>query len=223
MATNEAPAGEPLIFPIGHYVGAFYPKVGSEERYQNIMLGTQVLRLTDHQLAVWLLARGVPERVGEVPWTRKALEDAAAQSGVEDPSSIVNALISDGLLAETIPGTEHSIDFAESYRLVPLMLGLGNSPDEPWLQAIGFFDQPVIKVANEVYSMWEWAHVDNNLWAACYAYADTSKRAGETDPEETQPELILTGLLSSALHGLLAAGAAYLDLAWLDEPTERAA
>lgn len=220
MAANEVPHGEPLIFPIGHFVGAFHPKLGSQEHYQNVMLGTQVLRLTDQQLAVWLLARGVPESVGETPWTRAALEDAAGRSGVDEPAAVIRGLVSEGLLAETMPGTEHSIDFAESYRLVPLMLGLGNSPEEPWLQAIGFYDQPVLKVANEVYSLWEWAHVDNNLWAACHAYADTSRHAGETDPQETEPELILTGFLGSALHALLAAGAAYLDLAWLDEPVE---
>jgi hypothetical protein len=222
MATNDAGNREPLIFPIGHYVGAFYGEVGSQQHQQRVMLGADVQRLTDEQLAVWLLARGVPEQIGDVPWTRKALEEVAGKAGVTDPDRVVSALIAEGLLAETVPGTEHSVDFAEAYRLMPLMLGLGNSPEEPWLQAIGFFEQPVLKVANEIYSMWEWANVDNNLWAACYAYADTSKRAGETDPEETVPELILTGFLGT-LHALLAASAAYLDLARLEQPAERSA
>lgn len=222
MATNETTVREKLIFPIGHYVGAFYPTVGSPERYHNVMRGTETSELSDEQLAVWLLARGVPEQIGQVSWTRETLERGAKQAGLAEPEAIVTGLVNQGLLAETVPGTAHSVDFAEAYRLVPLMLGLGNSADEPWLQAIGFFDQPVVKVANEVYSMWEWAHVDNNLWAACHAYADTSKRANQTDPEETVPELILTGFLG-AVHGLLAAGAAYLDLAWLDEPVERSA
>ncbi|MGH3452635.1 MAG: hypothetical protein ACRDQW_18420 [Haloechinothrix sp.] len=222
MATNEATVRERLIFPIGHYVGAFHPSVGSPERYHNVMRGTEMSELRDEQLAVWLLARGIPEQVGEVSWTREALQRAAEQAGISNPAEVITGLAGEGLLAETVPGTAHSVDFAEAYRLVPLMLGLGNSAEEPWMQAIGFFDQPVIKVANEVYTMWEWAHVDNNLWAACHAYADTSQRAKQTDPEETVPELILTGFLS-AVHGLLAAGAAYLDLAWLDEPVERTA
>jgi hypothetical protein len=222
MATNEADAREPLIFPIGHYVGAYYDELGTQRHHQRVMLGADVQRLDDQQLAVWLLARGVPEQIGEVPWTRKALEEIAGKSGVTDPDRVVSALVAEGLLAETVPGTEHSVDFAEAYRLMPLMLGLGNTPDEPWLQAIGFFEQPVVKVANEVYSMWEWANVDNNLWAACHAYADTSKRAGETDPEETVPELILTGFLGVA-HALLAAGAAYFDLALREKPAEQPA
>ncbi|MGH3715911.1 MAG: hypothetical protein ACRDT4_20990 [Micromonosporaceae bacterium] len=222
MATNDAPGGEPLIFPIGHYTGAFYPTVGSQERHHNVMLGAQVLRLTDEQLTVWLLARGLPDQIDDRPWTRTALEAAARQAGVLDVPQIIAGLVADGLLAETIVGSEHSVDFAESYRLVPLMLGLGNTAEEPWLHGIGFFDQPVLKVASEVYSMWEWAHVDNNLWAACHAHADTATRAGATDPEETVPEKILTGFLGT-MHPLLTASAAYLDLAWLDEATEQSA
>ncbi|MGH3660733.1 MAG: hypothetical protein ACRDT8_18930 [Micromonosporaceae bacterium] len=219
MATNEAPGEQPLIFPIGHYIGAFYPTVGSPERHHNVMIGAQVLRLDDEQLAVWLLARGLPERISDTRWTRAAVEEESAKAGVRDPRQILASLTADGLVVETVPGAEHSVDFAESYRLIPLMLGLGNTPEEPWLHGIGFFDQPVIKVAGEVYSMWEWAHVDNNLWAACHAHADTAKRAGGTDPDETVPERILTGFLG-AIHPLLTASAAYLDLAWLDEPTE---
>ncbi|MGH3737663.1 MAG: hypothetical protein ACRDT6_18935 [Micromonosporaceae bacterium] len=222
MATNDAPGAEPLIFPIGHYTGAFYPTVGSLERHHRVMLGTQVMRLDDEQLTVWLLARGLPDKIDDTPWTRTVLEAEATAAGVKQAPRIVAGLVTDGLIAETVVGSEHSLDFAESYRLVPLMLGLGNTPEEPWLHGIGFLDQPVLKVAGEVYSMWEWAHVDNNLWAACHSHADTARRAGASDPDETVPERILTGFLG-AVHPLLTASAAYLDLAWLDERTEQPA
>jgi len=220
MATNEARAAQPLIFPIGHYIGAFYPEVGSQERYHNVMVGAHIVRLGDEDLAVWLLARGVPEEIEKGSWSRDALQTAATTAGVADSAAVIKLLSGQGLLAETVPGSQHSIDFAEAYRLVPLMLGLGNTADEPWLHGIGFFDQPVIKVTNEVYSLWEWAHVDNNLWAACHAHADIAKRAGADDPDETVPERVLTGFLG-AVHALLASSAAYLDLAWLDDSAEQ--
>lgn len=219
MATNDGRGGAPLIFPIGCYTGTMYEDPYTVDRHHNVMVGAQLLQLNDEQLAVWLLARGVPEQVTDRPWTRPTLRDEAAKAGIANVEQVLAGLTADGLVVETTPGTEHSVDFAESYRFVPLMLGLGNTSEEPWLYRIGFFQQPVISVAGEVYGMWEWAHVDNNLWAACHAYADTSKRAGSSDPDDTVPERVLTGFLG-AIHPLLTASAAYLDLAWLDQPGE---
>lgn len=221
MATNEASA-QPLIFPIGQYVGALYHTVGTQDRDQMIMAGGQVVKVSDDELAIWLLARGVPEEIEKGPWTRTALVETATQAGIATPAEVVERLSAQGLLAETYPGSQHSIEFAEAYRLIPTMLGLGNSAKEPWLYSIGFFEQPVLSVAPEIYRMWEWAHIDNSLWAACHAYADISKRAGATEPDETIPEQVLAGFLG-ATHALLTSSAAYLDLALLDEPVERPA
>lgn len=221
MATDAALGGESLIFPIGHHIGTRYDDPYSLDRHHDIMVGAQVLQLSDEQLAVWLLARGLPKQVTEASWTRRQLEQEAGRAGISDASRVLTGLTADGLVVQLPPGTERIIDFAESYRLVPLMLGLGNTAEEPWLYRIGFFNQPVASVASDVYSMWEWAHLDNSLWAACHTYADTSRRAGSTDPDDTIPERVLSGFLG-AVHQLLAVSAAYLDLAWLDPAAEQA-
>ncbi|MGH3657925.1 MAG: hypothetical protein ACRDUA_14815 [Micromonosporaceae bacterium] len=215
MTSPDTPDDEPLILPVGHYAGAFHHTVGSPGHHHNVMIGAQVLRLDDERFAVWLLARGLPDKITTTRWTRRMVEREAVAAGVTDVPQVLAGLMADGLLVETIPGTEHSLDFAESYRLIPLLLGLGNSADEPWLHGIGFFNQPRLAVTSEVYSLWEWSHLDPDLWAACRAHAQTSQRAGLTDPEQVVPERILTGFLG-ALHPLLTAGAAYLDVALLD-------
>jgi hypothetical protein len=148
------------------------------------------------------------------PWSRREVVARADSAGVRDPARILVGLVADGLVVETLPDTEHSVEFAESYRLVPSMLGLGNTAEEPGEHGIGFFGQTALTVRGPHYSVWEWSHLDGNLWAGCQSYADTAIQAGITDPEQTIPERVLTDFLG-VLHALLASGAAYLDLARL--------
>ncbi len=44
--------------------------------------------------------------------------------------AILDSLAGLGLIAEVIPGTEQAREFARSYRLHSLLMGLGNTPDE---------------------------------------------------------------------------------------------
>ena len=210
MSTNATPA-EPLIVPIGHYVGAFFPTPGSPEHYQQVRVGADLVRLSDEQFRAWGLAHGLLDQLDSTPWTRSALLAAAAQAGLADAESLVAGLVGDGLLVEVSPGTAGAVEFGRRFRLVPLMLGLGNSPQEPWLYSVGFLDQPIVKMVSVLYDLWEWSHLDTDLWAACHGAATTARRAGITDPEQSEPEKLLTGLLES-LHTLLAPNAAYLDL-----------
>jgi hypothetical protein len=148
------------------------------------------------------------------PWSRRQVVAHAETAGLRDPARILAGLVADGLVVETLPETEHSVEFAEAYRLVPLMLGLGNTAEEPDRHGIGFFGQTALTVRGPHYSVWEWSHLDGNLWAGCRAYADTAIQAGITDPEQTIPERVLTDILG-ILQALLASGTAYLDLARL--------
>jgi len=216
--TTSDVTGVRLLLPLGHYVGAFYPRIGSIERYHNVMLGSQVHRLNDQQVTAWLLARG-PTDEGDPDelWTRRRAEETAAKTGFEDISPLLDELAAMGLIAEPALETEEAIEFAESYRLVPLMLGLGNTPENPGLHGIGFLDNPVLSVPGTVYNLWEWAHVDDSLWAACYSFADISREAGNTDPELVEPERILNGFLTT-LSVLLVANTAYLDRAITPPP-----
>jgi hypothetical protein len=210
MSTNATHA-EPLIVPIGHYVGAFFHTPGSPEHYQQVRVGADLRRLTDEQFRVWGLAHGLLDQLDDGPWTRSAVLAAAAQAAVDGAESIVVELLADGTLVEVAPGTAGAVEFARQHRLVPLMLGLGNSPQEPWLYSVGFPDQPIVKMVSVLYDLWEWAHLDTDIWAACHGAAKTAQRAGITDPEQSEPEKLLTGLVES-LHTLLGPNAAYLDL-----------
>jgi hypothetical protein len=209
MPTNP-PSAEPLIFPIGHYIGAFYPTPGGTDHYQQVRIGADVLRLSDKEFAVWGTAHGVPERVEVAPWTKSELIAAARDAGVRDPGSIIAEFLAAGTLVEVAAGTPSAVTFASEHRLVPLMLGLGNTPEEPWLYAIGFLDQPIVKTRSILYDLWEWAHLDTDIWAACHGAAGTARKAGVTDPEQNDPHALLTGLVES-LHTLLGPNAAYLD------------
>ena len=83
MSTNATHA-EPLIVPIGHYVGAFFPTPGSPEHYQQVRVGADLRRLSDEQFRVWGLAHGLLDQLDAGPWTRSALLAAATQAGVVD-------------------------------------------------------------------------------------------------------------------------------------------
>jgi hypothetical protein len=53
--------------------------------------------------------------------------------------------------------------------------------------------------------------MDADLWSACEGAAATARRVRIDDPEQNDPERLLTGLLES-LHTLLGPHALYLDL-----------
>jgi len=216
MPTADGPPTQPLIFAIGHYAGQLHDSVDPVAYHHTVMLGARALRLSDPQLAVWLLTRGPTGQPQSHAWTRRRVLAKANATGIPDPARVLAGLIAEGLVAETIPDTEHSVEFAESYRLVPLMLGLGNTAEEPWEHRLGFFDQPALAIAGVHCVLWEWSHLDGDLWTGCRTHADTAVQAGITDPEHTVPERILTDFLA-ILHAVLASGAACLDLARLPE------
>jgi hypothetical protein len=210
MSTNDS-VDPPLILPIGHYIGAFYGTPGSTEHTQQVRIGAEVFHLDDPQFTVWALAHGVPARVAEARWTRAELEEAAGKAGVAGAAGVIDEFLAAGSLAEVTPGTPDAVEFGRNYRTVPLMLGLGNTPEEPWLYAVGFPGEPIVKMRGVLYDLWEWGHMDADLWSACEGAAATARRVRIDDPEQNDPERLLTGLLES-LHTLLGPHALYLDL-----------
>lgn len=61
-----------------------------------------------------------------------------------------------------------------------------------------------------MYDLWQWAHLSPSLWLACQELAMVATQAGMSDPEQTDPERVLAGALSS-LHPLLAVRVACVD------------
>jgi hypothetical protein len=207
----EPRRADPLIFPIGHYLGAHVPTPGAEADFHVVRIGWEIYKLGgDEQLALWALAHGLPEGGTDAmaPWTRAALEAAARAGGIPNVASTMADLIEQDLLIEVRPATPQAVDFARACRTRSLLIGLGNTADEPSLYAIGASESaPAVRVPSFAYELWKWGHACDSVWHACQVFAAAGDPA---DPEQTDPERVLDRCLA-AIQVLLASGAIYLD------------
>ena len=119
----------PLLFPVGHLLGASYPRAGSPEHVVQVRVGPEVVDLDDPSFSVWALAHGLPGRGPEDPWTRDSVQQAAQDQALGDVPGIVDALLTDRLLVEVPLDPAAAVAFAEQHRLLPLVEGLGNDPE----------------------------------------------------------------------------------------------
>jgi hypothetical protein len=206
------PAVEPLVFPLGHAMGPFHQHRGAPPAYWVVRLGWDSPLLPDRDTAdVWALAHGRPDRVGRTPWTRAELRAAARQAGVEDPDTVLAALVERGLVAEVVPGTEEAAAFAGTHRVQSLLLGLGELPDSPGLDGIGLLGMPALaRVPLGTYELWQWGHLWPTLTEAAAGLAELAAQSPQHAPEEADPAQVLDRILGE-LHQLLAVGAVYLD------------
>ncbi len=207
MATVDDAA---LLFPVGHCLGAYYDLPASNEHIFQVRRGLDVVSLSDEQFALWGLAHGTPDRPVDQPWGRTRVLDAARRAGVPRAEQVLDSLLEDHLVSETTPGTDSAVDFARRHRMIPLMLGLGNSAEEPRLYSVGMIGQPVVTMSSMAYDLYEWAHMDSNLWLACEGAAATAVRVGIEDPVATDPLRMLDALLGT-LHVLISPNTVYLD------------
>jgi hypothetical protein len=140
-----------MILPIGRYLGM-------PAGQHTVRSGGRRHELSNEDMMVWALAHG-PE-----PLPVKGVERT------------VERLIGTGLLAEVRPPGE---EFARRVRLMPLAVGLGNSPGRPRAFAVGRPGLPVHTLATEVFYLWSWAGAERSLWDACVnAAADAGSGAG---------------------------------------------
>ncbi len=198
---------EALILPIGHDLGA--RSAAPDVRWQQVRVGTEVMELSGSEYAVWLLAHSLDE---DDRLTQRAVLEQAQRFGVDrrEARATVDRFLSDGLLAELVPGEESAVDFARRHRLAPLVFGLGPDPEHAGMLLVGLLGQPLAQLSTPLYDLWTWAHLSPELWHACEDAVAVARRQGVTNPEELDPELVLTGVLE-ALHSLLRVRAAYLD------------
>ncbi len=207
MATDN-PAK--LLFPIGHCIGVFHNSAEPGDHSTQVRVGAAIHQLTDEQFAIWGLAHALPDRPLDEPWSRASVLTAARRAGIGRPDEVLESLLQDGLLAETPPVGDSAVDFARQYRMVPLMLGLGNTPEEPWIYSVGMVGMPIVQLSAMAYDLYEWAHMDPNLWLACEGAAATALRVGIDDALATDPVLTLEALLET-LHIMLSHNAICLD------------
>lgn len=206
MTTDDAS----LLYPIGHCIGAYHDLPASNDHFTQVRVGAEVNRLDDEHFAIWALAHGVPDRSVEEPWNRQTILTAARHAGIGAPEQVLESLMADHMLVETTRGTDSAVAFAKGHRLVPTMLGLGNTAEEPWIYSVGLFGMPIVQLSATAYDLYEWAHLDPNLWVACEGAAATAVRAGIDDPMATDPVQTLNALLGT-LHVMLTPNAVYLD------------
>ncbi len=204
----------PLVFPVGHYMGPFHPVRNGPAKHHIVRVGWETPKLPDEDhLDIWALAHGLPGRIEQTRWTRQAIIDAAEEAEMSDAAATLDNLAKLGLIAEVPPGPEQARKFAQSYRMQSLLIGLGNSPDDPVLDGIGLVGiAPVVKVRPRIFEIWQWAHLWPSLWAACEGLAYVAAQGQQPTPETTQPEKVLDVVLE-ALRTLISRHAAYLDLA----------
>ena len=148
MATGDDSA---LLFPIGHCIGAYYDLPNSDDHFFQVRVGPDIIRLDDEKFAVWSLALGIPDRPPDQPWNRQTVLTAARRAGIGMAEQVLEGLIKDYLLVETTPGTDSAVDFARRHRLMPLMLGLGNTSEEPRLYSVGMVGMPVVSMSSMAY------------------------------------------------------------------------
>ncbi len=205
-----SPAAVPRLFPVGHCIGAYYDDPGSTSHTFRVRLGPDVIRLSSEQFAVWGLAHGVPDRPPDQPWDRHSVVAAGYAAGLRDPERAVADLTSQNALVEAVAGADSGFHFARQHRMLPLMLGLGNTADEPRVYAAGVIGQPIVLMSSTVYDLFAWAHLDTDLWSACQRAAESAIQVQVNDVAATDPARLLDVLLGS-LHTLLSPNAVCLD------------
>ncbi len=208
---TDSHSSDPLIFPLGHYLGASRSAAGNEPDFHVVRVGWRTCELRgNEQLAVWAFAHGVaPSDPDDVlPWTRGAVEGAARAAGISGTGAIVRELLHLDLLIETSHDNPDVIQFARACRIRSLLVGSGNTAEDPLRYGITPSEAlPPVQVDNFTYELWKWGHACDNLWHACQILA----AAGDPDdPDQVDPERVLDRCMQS-IQTLLASGAAYLD------------
>ena len=185
-----------MILPVGHYTGAEHPP-GS----RTVRIGRSRVSFTEPgPFLVWAAAHRPPGDLS-APWGRAEI---AAAAKVDDADTVIDQLLEDGLLVDT--GDPEA--FARKHRAVPILIALGNTPEEPDRYGIGLYGfDPVVTVSPLVYELWLWGTISVSIWALCEAFAIANSRATGVP---IAADAVL-GELVAALPALVGSNAVYLD------------
>ncbi len=190
-----------LALPVGHLQG-------SGPGGALVRVGPEQVELDDARFTVWSLAHGLPDRPAAEPWTPEALLATAAAQGLGDLRTTLDDLVADRLVRLVDPGAGRA--FAEQHRLVPLVLGLGNDPEDVGTWSLGLLGEPLVQVTGTTLDLFQYADLEHHLWGAVQNVARVAHGSGWTDPAATDPDRLLADVLGT-LHVLLSVGAVCLD------------
>lgn len=221
-ATQDATRGsgahqdriDALVLPIGRFVGSSGGDDPPDGRRHRLCVDGQLVDLTDGGLAVWALAHGSldPITAGGTPWTMAELEGYAGRAGIADTGRLIAELTERGLLVEAPPEGPAARVFAERHRIVPTMIGLGNTAEEPEVFSIGTFDREVARVDEALYDLWTWSGPDDSLWRVCATLARLAATVADPGGPEPDPAELLAAFLRQ-VHQLLTSGILHFDRA----------
>lgn len=189
-----------ILFPIGHMLGSICDPENPEFIRYGVRVGAVEFDLSLPEFVVWSSAHGVPEVVREQPWTLAETRRAAGEAGVGDGAEVAEHLLSMGLLREVELGTDDVKRFAAEHRVFPLLLGLGNTQEDPAGFRIGTSEDVASVVSLPVYVLWSRAHLEPSLLAACTPLASA----------ELEPAGVAERFLRVA-HNVLAVSGMYFD------------
>jgi hypothetical protein len=192
------------VYPVGQLI-----RVRAPEDEFHVRVGAELQRLTSTDFSVWAMAHGPADHVPR-PWTSAELAEQARTVGLADAPDRLARLQEAGLVALAAPGTESGVALAQRVRMVPLVLGLGNSAENPDAYSVGLPGRPLAVLSAAAYDLFEWATMETSLWRACQGAAATAARVGIEDPQASDPEALLAALLED-LHRLLTPNAVCLD------------
>ena len=217
-----------LVVPVGHFAGPMYTSVDAEapESFE-VRFRDGVFSLSAEEYAVWAVSHGDPNKVSgdpekkiaPKPPTRVQVEAAAKAAGVEEPGPIFDSLLDDGLLVSVMPTGASARTFAEQHQVVPLALGLGNSPQNPAEFQIGLPNAARVSVGYDVYHMWLFCHRQATLWEAISTIAKEAEEANAEDAASdseqkvelvSNPDELLKALLG-ALPVLISTSCVFID------------
>jgi hypothetical protein len=192
------------VYPIGQLI-----RVRAADDEFHVRIGARLERLSSADFSVWAMAHGPADHVPR-PWTPDALAAQATAVGLADAPDRLVRLAETGLVALAAPGTGSGLTLARQVRMVPLVLGLGNSAENPDAYAVGLPGRPLAVLSAAAYDLFEWATMETSLWRACEGAAATAARVGIDDPLARDPEALAASLLGD-LHRLLTPNAVCLD------------
>lgn len=204
---------EPLVFPVGHYLGPYHPVRLEPPAYHLIRVGWQTVRLpSESHVDVWALTHGSPVGPTEGPWTSSDVLAAAAEAGIEGAPAILRELHEWRVVVEVGQGSKSAVDFARTHRVQALLVGLGNTPDPAVPDGIGLVGlPPIVQVIPEIFAFWQLAQLWPDLWAACQGMVEVDRELDITVASKASPELMLDFSLI-ALRTLIVRNAVYLDV-----------
>ncbi|HEX6359402.1 hypothetical protein [Actinophytocola sp.] len=177
------------VLPVGHYLGERYP-----EGLHYVRVGRDHQTMTDDEFGVWVLFHQDNPRVDV-----EAVLKLAAQADLPDAETAMERLLSAGALVKVTD----EVAFAKAYRLRTLLVGLGNTPEDPDTYYVGLPGHEPAQLGAGSYELWQWSALTPSLWHTCEIRAKVAN--AELAPADVVPELL------ADLRPLLANNCGYLD------------